>query len=78
MPEGWNKFNEKCIRMREKLGASHIEAKPEIEIALNLLKEMAEALNQYRGMAGRDSLADKEGSRYSLADEVLKKWMKWK
>lgn len=36
-------------------------------------QELRSALDQYRGMAGRDTMNNKEGSRYSVADEVLNK-----
>lgn len=70
MPEGWERMHTVEILVKDDFIL--------ITEAIGLMKEMAKALDQYRGISGRDSNNDREGSRYSVADEILRKFNEWK
>lgn len=75
MPEGWKRLSAKQYSVLIPVEKSLAK---EVVYSLDLMREMSEALDQYSDQAGRDSLADVEGSRFSIASEVLHKFRNWK
>jgi hypothetical protein len=72
--DGFESFVDKNINNFDESARSvKVEACSRILALIQIIRCQTEALEQYVGIAGKDSRKDKEGSRHSAAEEALRK-----